>query len=78
MPSYPALLMVADGSAGTGYQGVLILATGPRPGDPMGGHSELKRCGHAHRLARTARECARRLGSEWERDRRAWREWKEA
>ena len=76
MPSYPALLMIAEGSAGTGYQGVLILATATIDGGI--GHSELSRCGHAHKMARTARECARRLGRDWEAKRRAWREWKES
>jgi hypothetical protein len=67
--SYPALLMIARGSSASGYQGVLRLSYGRPEGE---GDSDLATCRHAHRMSRTARDCAIRLGARWRMDRAAW------
>jgi hypothetical protein len=59
MATYPALLLVARGSHAGGYQGVVVLVDGPPTPDRL--ERDLERCGHSHRMTRTARACARRL-----------------
>ena len=83
--AYPVLLMVAQGNHASGYQGVvrLVHSVDDRRGQ------DLITCGHAHRMTRAARECARRLAGEVKRTqlatpehvqeigRRTWDDWKE-
>jgi len=84
MPDYPILLMVATGNHASGYQGVvrLVATIDDRRG------TDLLTCGHAHRMTRAARDCARRLAAEVKRTplatpahvqeigRRTWDDWK--
>jgi len=85
-PLYPALLLVARGSHAGGYQGAVVLVSGP----PTKDRDEriLATCDHSHRMTRTARSCARRLARDWkrhpimtraqldERERAIWEGWK--
>ena len=84
--TYPALIMVARGNHASGYQGVVRLVHGERD---QAGDRDLVVCDHAHRLTRTARDCARRAAIAWSRYRRlskpelavrqrvAWDDWKD-